>query len=90
MKQPFRRTCAAAGALFGLGVLWACGGSQQESPGVTNVQEQGVDVTPEPEISPTKAPVREGACMSHGEACEGALDCCSQWCVNGACATRSQ
>ena len=57
---------------------------------MTNVQEEGVDVTPSPELTPTKAPVREGACMSHGGACSDAIDCCSQWCVNGACATRLQ
>jgi hypothetical protein len=89
MKQPFRRTCAAAGALLGLGVLLACGSSQQQSPGVTNVQPENTNVTPyQQQVGPTKAPVREGACIDRGEACTLSTNCCSQWCANGVCAVR--
>ena len=72
---------AVHGAAICLGVLVACGGSQP-SPGVTNMQPAT------PEIAPNVAPVREGQCLSRGDACSWSVDCCSQWCVNDRCAIR--
>ncbi len=53
----------------------ACGSSQ--SSGVTN---------PQPQNSPNLAP---GACIQKGDACVHSHDCCSQWCANGMCATKT-
>jgi hypothetical protein len=83
MKQPFRR-CAAAASLLGAGFLVAaCGSTQQQSRGVTNVQpEEGVDVVPNQTINPTPMPIREGPCanrggtMNPGEACSASEACC--------------
>ena len=89
--KPLRRAWALVGgvscacaALAGVAVLHGCGGSQpqQQSPGVTNAQPAA------PEIPPYEAPVREGRCLSRGDACSFDMDCCSQWCVNDHCAIR--
>ena len=57
---------------------------------MTNVQPEGTDVVPyQQEIAPTQMPKREGQCLTRGEACTISNDCCSQWCVNKSCATRS-
>ncbi len=95
--KSFRRVCRVTGALSLLAAAIACGGSQQKSPGVTNMQPSEPEVAPEvapqvnpsPQVSPYKAPVREGACLSRSTACSFDMDCCSQWCVNGYCAQRS-
>jgi hypothetical protein len=82
--KPLRRAWAVMGgvscAALAAAILHGCGGSQpqQQSPGVTNAQ-------PAPEIAPNVAPVREGQCLSRGDACSFNMDCCSQWCVNDHC-----
>jgi hypothetical protein len=85
--KPLPRVCALAGgvscAVLSIAILFGCGGSQPppQNPGVTNVQ-------PAPEIAPYVGPVREGQCLSRGDACSVSTDCCSLWCVNDHCATR--
>jgi hypothetical protein len=80
--KSLRRVCRVTGAPSLLAAAIACGGSQQKSPGVTNMQPS------EPQVAPTVAPVHEGRCLSRGTACSFDMDCCSQWCVNSYCATR--
>ena len=55
-----------------------CCGCSTKSTGVTNVQ------APEP-----KGFVPGGKCLSRGTDCVTDNDCCSEWCVNGRCATKS-
>jgi hypothetical protein len=53
-----------------------------EPTGVTNMQPKSA------QLSPTKAPIREGSCLSQDSSCSRNLECCSQWCANDHCATR--
>jgi hypothetical protein len=57
--------------------LLCCGGSTKSS-GVTNVQP------PEP-----RGYVPGGQCLSRGTGCVTDKDCCSEWCANGRCTTKS-
>jgi hypothetical protein len=76
MNSP--RFVAALAAHVLVGAALVCCGSSHQTSGVTNVQAPG-----EPGVAPS------GQCLSRGTTCLTDNDCCSEWCANGHCATKS-